>query len=126
MPSKFEPITDSKPGVAKILHTGLNRLVSGEDIRPKPSPELAARINPGERGAVMSDEPLQSLQKGLAATWPGGSLTLVNRAPLSGEPHGEVSVYRLAKGKEALLIVFLPGPRDSMSAFGVMADRPYE
>lgn len=126
MPSKFEPITDSKPGVAKILRTGLNRLVSGEDIRPKPSPELAARINPGERGAVMSDEPLQSLQKGLAATWPGGSLTLVNRAPLSGEPHGEVSVYRLAKGKEALLIVFLPGPRDSMSAFGVMADRPYE
>jgi CubicO group peptidase (beta-lactamase class C family) len=126
MSRTFDPISDSKPEVAKILRTGLNRLISGEDVRPKPSPELAARMNPGEKDAVMSDEPLQSLQKTLAATWPGGSLTLVKRAPLAGEPDREVSVYRLAKGKEALLIVFLPGPRDSMSAFGVMDDRPYE
>jgi CubicO group peptidase (beta-lactamase class C family) len=125
MPRKFDAITDSKPEVAKTLGAGLNHLVSGEDIRPKASPELAARMTPDERGAVMSDEPLQSLQKSLAATWPGGSLTLVKRAPLSGE-HREVSVYRLSKGKDALLIVVLPGPRDSMSAFGVMADRPYE
>ena len=126
MPSKFDPITDSKPEVARILRTGLNRLTSGEDIRPKSSPEIAARMNSGERDAVMSDEPLQSLQKKLAATWPGGALTLVKRAALSGDAHREVSVYRLAKGKEALLIVFVGEPKGSMSALGVMADRPYE
>ena len=126
MPSKFDPITDSKPEVARILRTGLNRLTSGEDIRPKSSPEIAARMNSGERDAVMSDEHLQLLQKRLAATWPGGALTLVKRAALSGDAHREVSVYRLAKGKEALLIVFVGEPKGSMSALGVMADRPYE
>jgi len=126
MPSKFDPISDSKPEVAKILRTSLNRLISGEDIRPKPSPELAARIDPGEKWAVMSSVPLSMLQQRLAKSWPGGSLTLVKRASLSGDAHREVSVYRLTKGKEALLIVIVPEPKGSLSAFGVMADRPYE
>jgi hypothetical protein len=108
------------------LRTGLNHLTSGEDIRPKPSPAIAARLDPGERDAVMSDEPLQLLQKRLAATWPGGALTLVKRAALSGDAHREVSVYRLAKGKDALLVVFVGEPNGSMSAFGVVADRPYD
>ncbi len=126
LPRTFEPIVDSKPELAKVLRANLDHLIAGQDIRPKPGPELAASLPYDERWAVMSGEPLQMLQKRLARTWPGGSLTLVKRASLPDAQHRQISVYRLAKGKESLLILFAPGPEGSVSVFGVMRDRPYE
>ncbi len=126
LPRKFEPIADSKPELAQVLRAHLDHLTAGEDIRPKPSPELAAGLPYDERWAVMSGEPLQVLRKRLAGTWPGGSLTLVRRASIPGVRDGQFSVYRLARGRQSLLIVFAPGAEGSMSVFGVMRDRPYE
>jgi hypothetical protein len=75
---------------------------------------------------VMFPVPLAALQQGLARVWPGGSLTLVNRAPLANAPDREYSVYRLAKDNASCLIVSAAGPNGSTSLFGVMSDRPYE
>ena len=74
----------------------------------------------------MSPVPLTMLQKGLARVWPGGSLTLVNRAPLSNAADREYSVYRLTKDNASCLIVFAVGANGATSLFGVMSDRPYE
>ena len=79
-----------------------------------------------EAFAVMSPQPLPVLQQGLARVWPGGSLTLVNRAALANMPEREFSLYRLAKDHASCLIVFATGPKGSTSLFGVMSDRPYE
>jgi CubicO group peptidase (beta-lactamase class C family) len=127
MPQKFAPIKDSKPEVASLVRANLDRLIAGEDIRPTPAAELLAGLPFEERSALIpEEEPLPTLQKRLATTWPGGSLALVKRVPSSDASHREVSVYRLAKDNAALLILFMPGPHGSISAFGVMRDRPYE
>jgi len=128
MPQKFAPIKDSKPEVASLVRARLDRLIAGEDIRPTPAAELLASLPFEERSALIPEEPLQSLQKRLATTWPGGSLTLVRRARVSdaSPAEQEMSVYRLAKDNAALLILFMPGTQGSTSAFGVMGDRPYE
>jgi CubicO group peptidase (beta-lactamase class C family) len=126
MPPKLDPIADSKPETATLLRRSLNQLIAGEDIRLKPSAELIAPLSFDEREAVMSSDPLQTLQKTLAATWPGGSFALVKRTSLSGASHRQISVYRLAKGKESSLILFAPGPEASMPLFGVMRDRRYD
>jgi CubicO group peptidase (beta-lactamase class C family) len=128
MPQKFAPIKDSKPEVASVVRARLDRLIAGEDIRPTPAAELLASLPFEERSALIPEEPLQTLQKRLATTWPGGSLTLVRRARLSdaSPAQQEMSVYRLAKDDAALLVLFMPGTQGSTSAFGVMGDRPYE
>ena len=126
MPQKLEPIADSKPEAATLLRANLDQLIAGKDIRPKPSTELTAPLNFDEREAAMSSDSLQTLQKTLARTWPGGSLALVKRTSLPDASHQQVSVYRLAKAKESLLILFAPGPDASRSLFGVMPDRPYD
>jgi CubicO group peptidase (beta-lactamase class C family) len=128
MPQKFAPIKDSKPEVASLVRARLDRLIAGEDIRPTPAAELLASLPFEERSALIPEEPLQTLQKRLATTWPGGSLTLVRRARVSdaSPAEQEMSVYRLAKDNAAVLILFMPGTQGSTSAFGVMADRPYE
>jgi CubicO group peptidase (beta-lactamase class C family) len=127
MPRKFQPIADSRPEVAELLREDLNRLMAGKDFRPAPRAELAAGLPSYEEGsAVMSPVPLTMLQTGLARVWPGGSLTLVNRAPLSNAADREYSVYRLTKDNASCLIVFAAGANGSTSLFGVMSDRPYE
>ena len=128
MPHKFAPLKDSKPEVASVVRANLDRLIAGDDIRPTPAAELLAGLPFEERSALIPEEPLQTLRKRLATAWPGGSLTLVKRARLSGTSPAqpEMSVYRLAKDDAALLILFMPGTRGSTSAFGVMGDRPYE
>ena len=126
MPQKLDPIADPDPEAATLLRGDLDQLIAGKDVRPKPGAELIAPLSFDERDAAMSSEPLQTLQKTLAGAWPGGSLVLVKRTSLSGAPHRQVSVYRLAKGKESLLILFAPGPDASTSLFGVMRDRPYD
>jgi CubicO group peptidase (beta-lactamase class C family) len=126
MPQKLDPIADSKPEAATLLRGNLDQLIAGKDIRPKPSTELTAPLSFDEREAAMSPQSLQTLQKTLAGTWPGGSLALVRRTSLTGASQRQVSVYRLAKDKESLLILFAPGPDGSTSLFGVMRDRPYD
>jgi CubicO group peptidase (beta-lactamase class C family) len=126
MPRRLEPMSDATPGIATALRRDLNRLIGGEDIRPKPSAGLTTPLSFDEKLAVMSPEPLQMLQKTLARAWPGGSLTLVKRTSMAGAFPREISVYRLTKGNESLLIVFAPDPKGSTSLFGVMRDRPYE
>jgi len=128
MPQKFAPIKDSEPEIASLVRANLDRLIAGEDIRPTPAAELLAGLPFEQRSALIPEEPLRTLQMRLATTWPGGSLTLVKRARLSDatQSQREMSVYRLAKDNEALLILFVPGPNGSISALGVMGDRPYE
>ena len=126
MPRKFAPVADGEPAVAQLLRATLNRLIAGEELRPKPDPQRIAGLSHDEKEAVMSPPPLQTLQRTLADTWPGGSMTLVERARLSDSGGADRSVYRVAKGNQALLILIAPGPRGSISLFGVMPDRPYE
>jgi CubicO group peptidase (beta-lactamase class C family) len=126
MPPKFAPVADSKPEVAELLRITLDRLLAGQEVRPKPDSEPTNGLTHDEADAVISPQPLHALQRTLADTWPGGSVTLVKRARLSGSGRAELSVFRVAKGKEALLILVAPGLKGSLALFGVMHDRPYE
>ena len=126
MPQKLDPIADLSPEAATLLRADLDHLIAGADVRPKPAAELIAPLNFDEREAAMSPEPLQALQQTIAGTWPDGSLALVKRTSVTGTSHRPISVYRLAKDKESLLVLFAPGPDASTALFGVMPDRAYD
>lgn len=126
MPRKFAPVADSNPAVAQLLRATLDRLVAGEEVRPTPDSVQAQGLTSDEAAAVMSPQPLQTLQQTLADTWPGGSLTLLKRTRLSDSGRTEFSVFRVAKGDRALLILVAPGAKGSIALFGVMPDRPYD
>ncbi|MBV8910064.1 MAG: beta-lactamase family protein [Gammaproteobacteria bacterium] len=126
MPRKLAPIADSKPQVAKLLRGALDRLIAGEEIRPRVDPDGIRDLGHDEAEAVMAPPPLQSLRRTLADAWPGGSMSLVRRAPLSGSARAELSVFRVSKGSHALLILIAPAPQESIALFAVMQDRPYE
>jgi CubicO group peptidase (beta-lactamase class C family) len=126
MPRKFAPVADSQPAVAELLRATLNHLIAGQEVRPKPDSERTRGLGLDEADAVMSPQSLQTLQRALADAWPGGSITLVKRARLSNSESTEFSIFRVAKGNQALLVLVAPGVKGSISLFGVMPDRPYE
>jgi len=117
LPPKLAPIADTQPAVADSLKKFLDQLVAGQDIRPLTSTELAARITP---------EIMKPVQERVSKFWPGGTLTLVHRAPVADRPGLSTSMFRLTKGGETLLVSFGLDSAAKISAIGFSADREYE
>jgi CubicO group peptidase (beta-lactamase class C family) len=125
MPAILGPIADSKPEIQKRLREDLDALVAGKDIRRKTDPKLTTILTRDELFWVTltSSLPVQVNRSRLAGVWPGGSLTLVKRISRPNTTHGETSIFRLSKGKQALLIIFEAG---EAGVFGIAPDGGYE
>jgi hypothetical protein len=115
LPPKLAPISDTQPAIADALKKFLGQLTAGQDIRPQTAPELAARITP---------EITKSVQERVSKFWPGGSLALVHRAPVPDRL--SISMFRLSKAGEILLISFGLDATGKVSVIGFSADREYE
>lgn len=115
-PAKLSAIPDDDPAIAGKVGKLLDQIVAGDDIRPQTAPELAALIVPTTAARV---------KQMLSKLWPGGTLTLVKRAPgPGGQP---VSRFRLSKaGGAATLISYGLDAFGKISVLGFGPDRDYE
>jgi CubicO group peptidase (beta-lactamase class C family) len=117
LPAKLADIPDDDPSIAASVRTLLDQIVAGTDIRPQTTPELAALITP---------ETSKRVGQRLAALWPGGTLTLVKRAPAPNAPKEFISTFRLTKGSESLLIIYRRNSEGKIAGLGFAPDRTYE
>lgn len=108
--AKLEAIPDNQPELAKRLEKFLDEIVAGTDVRPEASPQLAD---------LMTPDAMKNVARSLAKLWPGGTLTLVKRDK-------EVSMYRLTKGGDALLLAFGVGADGKIAHFARIRNREYE
>ncbi|HTS11524.1 MAG TPA: serine hydrolase domain-containing protein [Candidatus Limnocylindrales bacterium] len=115
MPAKLTAIADKEPGIADAVRGLLDQIVGGTDIRPQVTPQLAARITP---------EATKRVQHILAAVWPGGTLTLVQREAAPGLPGVTASTFRVSKGSDSLLIYYGRNAEGKIAMLGFTADRP--
>ncbi|HEV8433175.1 MAG TPA: serine hydrolase domain-containing protein [Thermoanaerobaculia bacterium] len=106
---RLEAIADNRPDLAARLGKTLDLLVAGTDIRPDATEELAAHLTP---------ESARRIQGKLAKLWPGGTLTLVKRDP-------GIDVYRLTKGSDAMLVVFVLTPAGKIAHLALLQNREY-
>ncbi len=97
MPPKLTAIADTQPDIAASLRALLDRVAAGQDISGQVTPEFAKIITP---------EITQSVQKLVAPLWPGGRLTLVRRVPAPNDPARTLSIFRITKGTQALLVTY--------------------
>jgi hypothetical protein len=95
MPQKLSAVADIDPTISVNVAKLLDQIVAGQDIRPQTTAQLAAHITP---------EAHKSTRQALAAVWPGGTLTLVNRDSNPGRQ--PISTFRIAKGDDAILVVY--------------------
>ena len=117
MPAKLAAIPDSQPELADRLRKLLDQMAAGDDIRSQASAELAAIITP---------EMTRRVKDRLAKLWPGGTLTLVKRAPPPEGSGQAVSTYRLTKGSDSMLVVFGLATDGKVSTLGLSRDREYQ
>jgi CubicO group peptidase (beta-lactamase class C family) len=116
-PVKIETIADTQPEIAAKLAGTLDRLVSGEDIRPQLSAPLAGLITP---------ERTKHIRHKLLECWPDGQLALVKRETVPDIPGQITSIFRVSKHSGALLIRFDLASDGIISGFGIQSDREYE
>ena len=117
MPAKFTAIPDDKPEIAAALGKVLDKLAAGGDIRPQVTAELLPYLTPEADARVKSM---------LAPLWPGGTLTLVKRAPDPGAAGLFHSTFRLGKGTAAMLVSFELNADGKISGLGFAKDREYQ
>jgi CubicO group peptidase (beta-lactamase class C family) len=116
-PAKLAGIPDSQPEIAATLTKVLDHIATGQDIRPFFSNTFASTITP---------EVTAGAREMLANLWPGGSLTLVKRLTPPGTTTPLISVFRLAKGDNALMILVFVDPAGKISNFRFLPNREYE
>jgi hypothetical protein len=95
LPQKLTAIADAQPRIAASLESLLDRIGTGENIRPLVSAEFARIVTPADTARV---------RRRLAPLWPGGSLALVQRMPSPDNASLTLSQFRLAKDAVSILI----------------------
>jgi CubicO group peptidase (beta-lactamase class C family) len=118
-PAKLAAIPDTQPEIAAALTKVLDHVVTGQDVRPYFSPTFASALTPGAiRGA----------KETLANLWPGGSLTLIKRLTPPGAPAPAplISVFRLTKADNALMVLLFTDPDGKISNFRFLPNREYQ
>lgn len=116
LPPKLSAIEDTQPAIVASLRTLLDRLAAGQDIRDRLAPDFAKIITP---------EIAKSLQTRVAPVWPGGSLTLVRRNPAPNDATRTLSTFRLAKGNQALIVVYAVAADGKVIGLQFQPDREY-
>lgn len=114
---KLGAIADDHPELAERLKKLMDEIVAGTDIRQETSPELANRLTP---------EDAKHYQQSLAKFWPAGRITLVRRDKGAEKDPRLVSIYRLSKGSDAVLLVFGLGADGNIATFHFMPNREYQ
>jgi CubicO group peptidase (beta-lactamase class C family) len=116
-PAKLAGIPDSQPEIAATLAKVLDHVVTGQDVRPFFSTTFASAITPGVIAGAKAT---------LASLWPGGSLTLVKRLTPPGTTTPLISVFRLTKGDNVLMILVFVDPDRKISNFRFLPNREYQ
>ena len=109
-------IKDDQPATAIALRNILDKIVAGQDIHDQVGTELGRLITPDTAGHV------QAL---FAPLWPGGTLTLVHREPMPETANLPLSIYRLQKGDNALLVPFALNDAGKAITLGFRPDSDY-
>jgi hypothetical protein len=116
-PAKRAGIPDTQPEIAATLTKVLDQITAGQDIRPFFSTTFASTITP----AIIT-----GTGETLAKLWPRGSLTLVKRLTPPGTTTPLISLFRLAKGNDALMILVFVDPDGKIANFRFLPNREYE
>jgi CubicO group peptidase (beta-lactamase class C family) len=116
-PSKLGAIPDTQPEIAATLTKVLDHLATSQDVLPFFSTTFASSITPGATAGA---------KETLSNLWPGGTLTLVKRLTPPGTTTPLISVFRLAKGDNALMILVFVDPDGKISNFRFLPNREYE
>ena len=111
LPPKLAVIADTRPALAAALVKLLDRL-SGESA----SQTTDTRIMPDTKW----------VRHRISSLWPGGTLSLVKRTPGATATEGELSVFRLCKGDDAVLIFISSSADAKISALRTAPDREYD
>ena len=117
LPPKLSAIEDTQPAIVASLRTLLDRIAAGQDIRDRLAPDFAKIITP---------EITKSVQTRVAPVWPGGSLTLVRRNPAPNDATRTLSTFRLAKGDQALIVVYALAADGKVVGLQFQPDREYQ
>ena len=117
LPPRLAAMDDTQPAIAASLRALLDRIAAGQDIHDQVVPNFAKIITP---------EMTKSVQRRVAPLWPGGTLTLVRRAPGPVDPTRTVSTFRLTKGDQSLLVIFGLGPDGKATGLRFVPDREYQ
>ncbi|MBV8154115.1 MAG: beta-lactamase family protein [Candidatus Eremiobacteraeota bacterium] len=96
LPQRLAKIDDHQPSIERSLVGVLDAIQSGTP--------LDARAGAEFNGFTQGDA--AQLRRQLAPLWPGGSLTLVARAPSADDSSLLLSQFRLRKGTHAMLVTF--------------------
>jgi CubicO group peptidase (beta-lactamase class C family) len=116
-PAKLAAIPDTQPEIAATLTKVLDHLATDQDVLPFFSTAFASSITPGATAGAKAT---------LANLWPGGSLTLVKRLTPPGTTTPLISVFRLTKQENALMILVFIDPEGKISNFRFLPNREYE
>jgi CubicO group peptidase (beta-lactamase class C family) len=116
-PAKLAAIPDSQPEIAATLAKVLDHVVTGQDVRPFFSTTFASTLTP---------EAIAGARATLANLWPGGSLTLVKRLTPPGTSTPLISVFRLTKADNILMILVFVDPDKKISNFRFLPNREYQ
>ena len=114
---RLAAIEDTQPAIAASLRSLLDGMAAGRDVRDRMVPRLAELTTP---------EMTKSVQRRLAPLWPGGTLTLVRRAPAPNDPARTLSTFRLTKGDQAILIAYSLAPDGKAGGLQFVPDREYQ
>ena len=117
LPAKLTAISDTEPSIAATLAKVLDNISAGDDFRSQTTPALAA---------LLTAESRKMAQHSLAPLWPGGTLTLVKRAPDPDTPGQIVSTFRLTKGPQTRLISFSLTHDGKIAELESSPDRDYD
>jgi CubicO group peptidase (beta-lactamase class C family) len=116
-PAKLAGIPDTQPEIAATLSKVLDHIATGQDVLPFFSTTFASSITPGATAGAKAT---------IANLWPGGSLTLVKRLTPPGVTTPLISVFRLAKSDDALMILVFVDPDGKISNFRFLPNREYQ
>ncbi len=117
LPAKLSAVSDTRPEIKTKLENFLSTVVAGRDARPLMSASFARIITPTV---------IKQAQQKISALWPGGALTLVKRITQPGPTGPTISIFRLKKSKNAVLVVFALDRMGKVAMVRLLPNRAYE
>jgi CubicO group peptidase (beta-lactamase class C family) len=115
--TKLTGIPDSLPAIAATLTKVLDNIAGGEDVRPFLSAAFASRTTP---------DVTKQAKETLSKLWPAGSLKLVKRLTPPGMAGQLISVFRISKGDNALMVLVALDSHGKIMTFRFLPNREYE
>jgi CubicO group peptidase (beta-lactamase class C family) len=115
LPQRLTIIDDRRPAIAASLKAALDEIRSGASLDTRAGSEFNG----------FAPEDVAQMRRRITPLWPGGSLTLVARAPSADDSSLLVSEFRLSKGTHSLLVTFALDGNGKVESLTFEPDRVY-